>query len=197
MTTIITRLYADAAKADHVAGRLRAAGHGAGTIDVIGAGGDLHGRLAAAGVGAAAAAAYAGGIASGGSLVVVRAPFNPIGAARNAMMIVDDTPSVAVGLESENVYVRHRPEGSRFLSILSDHPRIFASDAMEGRKRGLASEAFGIRTLSARKTKTSAMGKARRIMTGNLRSRTFLTSAGNSRFSLSRMLGLPTLARSR
>jgi hypothetical protein len=195
MTTIITRLYPDAATAQSVAAHLSAAGHPARTMDVITAGGDLHARLAAAGVSDVAAAAYAGGIGGGGALVVVRAPFNPIGAARSAIDIVDSTPSVGVGLANENMYRRERAKSELYVSVLTDHPRIFSSTVQEGRDRGLISDALGMRLLSKPKTRTSAMGKARRIMTGALTSKT--KTSARSNFSLSRMLGLPTVARSR
>jgi hypothetical protein len=127
--------------------------------------------------------------------VVVRAPFNPVGAARSAIDIVDATPSVGVGLANENHYIRQKARSELFLSVLTDHPLMFASDGREGRDRGLISDALGMRLLSSSRTKTSAMGKARRIMTGALSSKT--KTSARSNFSLSRMFGLPTVARSR
>ena len=87
MTTIITRLYKDLATAQGVASDLTSAGHLAGNIAVIsrdGAGTD-EARMLEARVPKASVAAYAPGIAKGAALLVVRAPFAPIGTARHVL----------------------------------------------------------------------------------------------------------------
>jgi hypothetical protein len=193
MTTIITRLYPDEATAQAVAGQLTSAGHAARTIDVITAGADLHGRLAAARVPDASAAAYAGGISAGNALLVVRAPFNPIGAANHAMSVVDRAASIDAGVVNENAYVREQVRSDLFLSVLTDHPLFFTPD-MGARKRGPVSEAFGMRLLSRNVTKTSAVGKGRRILTGSAPRSKTSHSASMTGWTLSRMLGLSTVA---
>jgi hypothetical protein len=108
MTTIITRLYPDATTAQAVVAALAAKGHTNDTIDVI-TSGDAAG-LKAARVSARAAAAYGPALTGGRALVVVRAPFAPIGTARSAMRIVNATPSIKVGLDDEDEYIREDPE---------------------------------------------------------------------------------------
>lgn len=107
MTTIITRLYPDVATAQAVVAALAAKGHTPDTIDII-TSGEAAG-LKAARVGASAAAAYGPALTGGKALVVVRAPFAPIGTARSAMRIVNATPSIKVGLEDEDEYIREDP----------------------------------------------------------------------------------------
>ena len=112
MTTIITRLYPDAAAAQTVAGVLAADGQAYTGIDVItrdGAG-TIADRLRKARVGATAAAAYAGPVADGKALLVVDAPFAPLGTALRAIRTVNRYPSISVGLADEDVYIREEPE---------------------------------------------------------------------------------------
>ncbi|MFM7333646.1 MAG: hypothetical protein ACKO1H_04405 [Tabrizicola sp.] len=112
MTTIITRLYPDLATAQGVVAALMANGHEPSTIDVITKGGDgsPEDRMLAARVPKASAAAYAAGISKGGALVVVQAPFAPMGTARDAMKVVNRTPAINVGIENEDVYIREQPK---------------------------------------------------------------------------------------
>lgn len=112
MTTIITRLYPDVATATSVATALQSSGHDPATIDVITRSGDgrVADRLQRAGVMSAAASAYAPGIDKGGALLVVRAPFAPMGTARHAIKLVNRTPSLKVGLGDEDIYVRDEPK---------------------------------------------------------------------------------------
>jgi hypothetical protein len=112
MTTIITRLYKDLATAQAVAAELTSAGHDVGTIDVIGRDGEgtAEARMAEARVPKASAAAYAGGVAKGAALLVVRAPFAPMGTARHAIRVVNRTAALNVGLADEDVYIREQPK---------------------------------------------------------------------------------------
>lgn len=111
MTTIITRLYPDLATASSVAANLVAGGHDPATIDVITRNGDgaVSARMQAARVQAASAAAYAPRVEKGAALVVVRAPFAPMGTALHAIRVVNRTPSLNVGLDDEDVYIREQP----------------------------------------------------------------------------------------
>jgi hypothetical protein len=112
MTTIITRLYPDLATAQRVVAALQANGHAPSTIDIIAQGGDgpSEDRMISARVPKASAAAYAPGISKGAALVVVRAPFAPIGAARDAMKVVNRTAAMDVGIKDEDVYIREAPK---------------------------------------------------------------------------------------
>jgi hypothetical protein len=129
MTTIITRLYADIATAREVAGALMASGHAAATIDVISRDGaaDTADRMRAARVSAAAAARYAPAVQDGRALVVVRAPFAPMGAARHAMKVVDRTPSIKVGVADEDEYIREQPSIAMRDNLLRDHPLVMTN----------------------------------------------------------------------
>lgn len=111
MTTIITRLYPDLATAQIVVGALKANGHDETTIDIITREGDgsASDRMHRARVPAASAAAYAPGVGAGRALVVVQAPFAPMGTARDAIRIVNRTTALNVGLEDEDHYIREQP----------------------------------------------------------------------------------------
>ena len=111
MTTIITRLYANAAAAQTVVEALLAGGHSPATVHVItkdGAG-TAAGRMHEARVGATAARAYAGPLGEGRALLVVNAPFAPMGTALNAIRTVNRFPAMDVGLADEDVYIRDEP----------------------------------------------------------------------------------------
>jgi hypothetical protein len=112
MTTIITRLYPNLATAQGVVAELQASGHAVSTVDIITKGGDgsPEDRMISARVPKASAAAYAPGIGKGAALVVVQAPFAPIGTARHAMLVVNRTPSMDVGVDDEDVYIREQPK---------------------------------------------------------------------------------------
>lgn len=129
MTTIITRLYADTATARAVAGALMASGHDADTVDVIARDGasDLAGRMHMARISPAAATLYAAAVQDGKALLVVRAPFAPIGAARHAMKIVDRTASLKVGVADENEYIRETPSAKFSSSVMTDHPLVMSN----------------------------------------------------------------------
>jgi hypothetical protein len=111
MTTIVTRLYKDMATAQGVASALTQAGHSASKIDVISrdGAGTVEARMLDARVPKGSVAAYAPGIAKGAALLVVRAPFAPIGTARHAIRLVNKTPAIDVGLADEDVYIREQP----------------------------------------------------------------------------------------
>ena len=193
MTTIISRLYADKATADSVVSQLLDAGHDSDTIAVVTAGQDP----TAVGVSAANAAAYAPHLKGDAALVVVCAPFNPIGTAHSAIRIVNRTRSLDAGAPKPDHYVRHRPDTRRFLSVMTDHPRFFSQDMGEsrGRERGPVSEAFGFRTVSDSPTKTSAVGKSRLIAPGPQATGSRVsTSASRDGRTISSMFGLPTIS---
>jgi hypothetical protein len=108
MTTIITRLFKDTAGAQAAVNDLLDRGHSDSTVEVISGGGDasLADRMRAARVNARSTAAYAPLVAKGHALLVVRAPFNPMGAARNAMQTLDRYPTIAVAGVDANDYIR-------------------------------------------------------------------------------------------
>jgi hypothetical protein len=160
MTTIITRLYADKATADAVAGALAGNGFPASIYDVIPAGADAAARIRAAGVRKAFVDAVAEKLTGGRALVVVRAPFSPIGAARLAMELVDGAESIHLAGIDQNDYVESQPDPRLSLSVLTDHPRFFSMDIIPGSnlRPGLISDAFGIRLLTSRKRNSAIRG---------------------------------------
>ncbi len=201
MTTIITRLYPDIAAAQAAVHELMGRGHSDDYLNIISRDGDgsVADRMRAARVNARSAAAYAPHVASGAALVVVQAPFNPMGAARHAMRVLDRHPSLNAGVENENEYIREEPRMETRGSILHDHP-LFMSHDMAARDRGTVSSAFGLRTLSPRKTKTSAMSgggfMSTKLLPFPLLSRSKeKTSAIRGDWTLSGMLGIPMIAR--
>lgn len=154
MTTIITRLYADAATARGVVSALLAKGHDQDTIDVIGneGAGPAADRLTAAAVNPVAAAAYAAALTGGRTAVVVRAPFAPMGTARNAMRLMDRTESIDLGV-AQSEYRRIAPNPTVALSIMKDHP-YFMSNPNRPMGHG---HVFGAKLLLAHKARRSAI----------------------------------------
>lgn len=130
MTTIITRLYPDAVTAQAVVAALLGYGHDQDTIDVIVKDGasDLMDRMRTSRVGPDAAATYTKHmVGNNNALLVVRAGYNPVGAARNAIKVAARYGSVDVGLDDENQYVREDADTSRNLSLMAGHPLLMSN----------------------------------------------------------------------
>jgi hypothetical protein len=204
MTTIITRLYADKATADAVAGALAGEGFPASIINVIPAADDPAAHIRAAGVRKGSVAAVAEKLTGSRALLVVRAPFSPIGAARRAMEIVDATESIHIAGVDQNDYVESNPDPRLSLSVLTDHPRFFSMDIVPGSgiRTGLISDAFGIRLLSSRRKRDSAMRGGGFMSTKLLPFPLLIrgrrsTSAIRGGWSLSSALGWSTVAKKR
>lgn len=157
MTTIVTRLYENAAHADAVVAKLKAEGFPDATIDVIEQRDrtSAQDQIAAAGVPAAVAQQYAQHLTSSRALLVVRAPFVPFGAAKTAIEAADEHPAFDAGVGDENKNVPDEANRDMFLSIMPSH-RLFLTGMYELRNnlksRGL-SAAFGIPLLSRQKRK--------------------------------------------
>lgn len=167
MTTIISRLYKNEATAKKVMKELKSKGFPNKLMDMVGAGEDAQSRIEATQVNGTSAAAYAGKMAEGNALVVVRAPVTPFGAARNAMAIVDSKPTINAGVENENEFISSiTPMAKQRGSILADHPR-FLTPAPEDRstRPGTISDKFGFQLISKRPRKTSVMPGTRHMST--------------------------------
>jgi hypothetical protein len=158
MTTIITRLYPDAGTARGVVSALLARGLDQDLIDVIGAEGTggVEQRLRMASVNPRNAAAYAAAISGNKTAVVVRAPFAPMGTARNAMKTMDRTPSISVGVP-DSEYIQHSPSVVSRDSVMMDHP-FFMSNPLRPMSHG---HVFGLKLLSAHKERRSAISGGR------------------------------------
>jgi hypothetical protein len=195
MTTIITRLYEDAATARAAADALLNNGHDAETIDIIAGAEDTESRMKAARVNADSASAYAPSVASGKALLVVRAPFAPMGTARNAMKVVDRFASIKVGVENEDEYVREAASVAARGSILADHPLLMSN---KFRRLGHG-HILGSNPIKPSRPRTSAIrGGAfmstkfwpMRLVSANAKKGTSAISGG---WLISKSFGIPTL----
>lgn len=198
MTTIITRLYPDLATAKRVAAALATNGHDERTIDIISREGEgsADDRMRRARVPAASATAYAPGISEGRTLLVVRAPFAPMGTARNAIKVVNATPALDVGVEDEDHYVREQPRMEARCSILPG-TTFFMSNPHRSVSHG---HVLGQNPILKAKPRTSAIPGGRHMSSMFWPMR--LLSApkdGNSAikggFLFSSLFGIPTLIR--
>ncbi|MDX1743229.1 MAG: hypothetical protein R3186_06505 [Ruegeria sp.] len=167
MTTVISRVYADEATADGVLTALREAGHPEANFDVFK--GDAKGlaeEITAARVSEDAAAVYAKMLKKkGATLVVMRAPFAPFGAARNAQKIMDSVEHVPAKVETETQYIRDQPDMDLFMDqkILRNHPRFLTPDMnpYANANRGLISRGLYWPLLTKHRTKRSALSGTR------------------------------------
>ncbi|WP_431298906.1 hypothetical protein [Tabrizicola sp. BL-A-41-H6] len=196
MTTIITRLYPSSAAAKAAVDDLLGRGHSEDYIHILSreGKGTVTQRLRSARVSPEAAAAYAGPVADGKVLVVVQAPFNPIGAARHAIRVLDKHPSLDVGVANENEYIREDARIEVSSSILRDHP-LFMSNKHRPTTHG---HILGSDPIIHGKTKTSAIPGGAYMSTKFwpmklLSPSREKTSARNSEWQLSRLLDLPTI----
>jgi hypothetical protein len=198
MTTIITRLYPDAGTARGVVSALLARGLDQDLIDVIGAdgAGPVEHRLTAASVNPQSAAAYAAAMTGGRTAVVVRAPFAPMGTARNAMRVMDSTASIDVGTAGSE-YIRVSPSLTNRSSILQDHP-FFMSNPLRPTGHG---HIFGAKLLSAHKERRSAIAGGKLVSKAfwpmkHISARKTKTSAIKGTWLFSKfLLDMPTISR--
>lgn len=217
MTTIITRLYADAEATKPVVAELLAAGHPQENIDVITKDGEsdkasVTERMKAARVGNASAAAYADQVENGKALLVARAEFNPIGSALGAIRIVDRYESFHVGGATPDEYLTDRPRrrpssgGGGGMpdqppSILPDHPRFLTKEIVPPGKPVSAS--WGLPLVLADRPHTSAIRGGALISTKILpfpllsASRKRSSAIPGGAFMSSRILPFPLLSPSR
>lgn len=157
MTTLVTRLYENAAQADDVVATLKAEGFPDSSMDVIEQGSrrSAEGQIIDAGVPANVAQQYAQHLSVGRGLLVVRAPFVPFGAAKAAIEAADAHPSFDAGVADENLNIPDKLDRDLLLSIMPSH-RLFLTNMLDVRNdlkpRGL-SAAFRIPTLSEKPKK--------------------------------------------
>lgn len=166
MTTVITRLYADASKAESVANRLRWEGFPRNAVRVITSDGrdseQIRGRLERADVSEAVVADYASQVASGGAALVIQATYKPLGAARLAREIVEDSGAIDSASEHNDYYMPDRPDHAP--SVLKDHPRFMTLPLEpEDYRGGPISRELGLRLLSPHKARNSAIRGGRHM----------------------------------
>jgi hypothetical protein len=198
MTTIITRLYSDVTAAQAVVAALTGSGHNPATIDVITRDGSTPAadRMRAARVPSASVAAYAPAIAEGRALLLVSAPFAPMGTARHAIKTVNRYPALSVGLEDEDVYIREDPKVETSGKILKG-TTFFMSNPYRATGHG---RVFGDNQVMPSKPRTSAMRGGGYMSTkfwpGKLLSAPKeRNSAMRGDWQVSSLFGLPTIIR--
>lgn len=160
MTTIVSRLFADAKTAEQAVTALKLQNHPEDIIAMVPAGSGAESAMEAAGVSAEYAAAYAKAMKSGSAVVVVRAPVTPFGAARNAIDTMDQFDSVDAGIENENAYVPQESSADLLMDLKVDRTHRYWATWGNERPRGKVSDAFGWKTVySGTKYFGTFMGK--------------------------------------
>jgi hypothetical protein len=151
MTTVITRLYDSEDTASATARRLNREGLPRHAVEVITAKGlsreAIAARMQRASVHESAVPVYADHVAGGDALLVVRATYKPLGAARLTRDITARTKVKSVGSVVDQHYFADGPDHAP--SVLKDHPRFLSLDLDPGEyKGGLISAMLGIPLLS-------------------------------------------------
>ncbi len=199
MTTIITRLYSDQSGASAAMAALVKSGQDEDTIRIItgSTAGGAAAAMKAARVSTGSAAAYAKAMTGEQALLVMQVGFNPIGAARNAVKVLDRHPAMNVGLEDEDVYLREYPTVEASRNLLANNPLVMSNPF----RRLSHGHILGNNPIIQSKPRTSAMRG------GGFMSRYFWpmklvsspkqgTSAMRGGFLFSSMFGLPLLTKS-
>jgi hypothetical protein len=155
MTTIITRLYSDSSAAAAAKASLLGYGLDEDVIHFITA--DVSGGAAAAmkaaRVTAESAKAYHAAMTGGQALLVVQAPFNPVGTARAAIKVLRKHPALNVGLEDEDVYLREYPDARHANSVMKGGPLLMSNSF----SRPSHGHILGSNPIMESKPRTSAM----------------------------------------
>jgi hypothetical protein len=196
MTTIITRLYADTATARAAAQALIGRGHGEDTISIVTKDGDgsAADRMRALRVSGASAAAYAPHVAKGAALLVVAAPFNPIGAARDAIKALRKHPSLNAGVANEEEYIRE----SMSVDTSGKVQKGTVFYMSNPHRTGFHGHILGSNPIIASKPRNSAIAGGAYISTKFwpmklISARKERSSAMSGGFLISSMFGLPTI----
>ncbi|MEM8731131.1 MAG: hypothetical protein AAGF79_14565 [Pseudomonadota bacterium] len=125
MTTIVSRVFADEGTADKVIAQLNDDGHPFAHVSKISAGtSGLKDAILATRVDPETATVYESMLTGKATLVVVKAEFSHIGAARHAKKIMDATPSLPADVKTQNLHIREKPNLKLYKNtkILADHP---------------------------------------------------------------------------
>lgn len=153
MTTIITRLYPDQAAAQAATNSLLAKGQAADTISIIAGGKEAADAMKAARVPAASAAKYTKAMGAKHALLVIEAPFSPIGTALTAIRTLYKHPALDAGVADEDYYLREHASPDYANSIMSDHPMMMSNPF----RRLTHGHIFGDNPISPSKPRTSAI----------------------------------------
>lgn len=166
MITVITRLYADEQSGRGIRERLYRQGfprHALTLITPADADGKaaLQARIERALVPEEAAKLYAGRVAKGESLVVVRATYKPLNAVRIAKETFRTSGALNSGIEEEAFRVKSPPDHAP--NILKDHPLFLTMPPDPDRDTRMISERLGLRVLSFPKRRDSVLRPPKRI----------------------------------
>lgn len=153
MTTIITRLYPDQATAQAAVASLLAKGQSADTISIITAGPTVAQAMKAARVPARSAAIYGAAMTAKQALLVVQAPFSPIGTALTAIRTLNKHPALDAGVRDEDYYLREHASPDYANSIMSDHPFMMSNPF----RRPSHGHIFGENPIAPSKPRNSAI----------------------------------------
>lgn len=159
MTTILTRLFSDPSAAQSAADRLYFKGIPRRDISVIVAGSTAAARMARAEVHESAIGPYGEALSAGNAVLVVRATYKPLGAARIARDVLEKRETIDIGGVTDDFSVPFKPE--RAPSVLKDHPHMLSLPGPT--PRGQISAAFGMSTLKPHRAKRSVMSPDRRM----------------------------------
>ena len=161
MTTIITRLFPSRESAAAAARDLDFKRFPKRAVQIITASADdgaeaVSAQLEHLEIDPAAAATYADHLTKGDTaLLMIRATYKPLGAARIARETLAEAETVDVGQVPDDIYVPDRPE--RAPSVLTDHPHMLMLPIADDEiPRGPVTGNF-MRLLSPHRTKRSAM----------------------------------------
>jgi hypothetical protein len=156
MTTIISRLYADQKTAQQAVTALKLQNHPDDLISVIPAGSGAEQAMIDAHVPENSSKLYADKMSGKNTLVVYRAPITPFGAARNAIMTLDEFDSIDAGVENQNFYQSTAPQVDQMLIDLKvDRTHSHWATWGRERPRGTVSGAFGLPLLTGYKNSLS------------------------------------------
>lgn len=159
MTTIITRVFPDAAAAEKAVKRLDFRGFPKRDRQIIVAGDDAENAMRRAHVHESALKPYAKKLAAGNAVVAVAATYKPLGAARLTREIFEKFDTVNMGDVVEEASVAWQPEKSP--SVLKDHPLFLTLPGIEN--PGRISTMFGMNLLKDRKAKRPLMAHDKRM----------------------------------
>ena len=196
MTTIITRLYSDRSAAAAAEASLLSYGLDQGIIQIVTAdsAGGAFAAMKAARVPAGSASSYLGAMTGDQALLIVEAPFNPVGTAKTAMKVLNKHPAMDVGVADEDFYLHEYPSAQYSNSVMKDHP-LMLSNPFRKLPHG---HILGENLIIQSKTRTSA------LRGGGYMSKMFWpmklisapkarTSAMQGGFLFSSLFGLPLL----
>jgi hypothetical protein len=159
MTKIITRVFADEAQAKAAVDRLKLKFVPKRDLRIITGSASAEEQLQRAEVHESAVAPYAEQLANGHTVVVVRAGYKPLGAAKITREVLSKFDTIDVPVAVEESKAPWRPDHAP--SILKDHPLFLTNADVE--TPGRISDGLGLPPLTARKTKHSVMSGDKRI----------------------------------